>query len=157
MTGWIGALFWLVVSVVLFVIEGMAVQLICVWFAVGALLAMLAAALGASVPVQLLVFLLSSVAVLLLGRPLLKKKLKFKQTATNADLVIGKIGVVLEEVNNDLQTGRVTANGLDWTARSTIDSVIIPAGAKIRAVYIDGVKLIVELAEPDKEQKQEGK
>lgn len=137
-------IFWLVVCVVLFIVEGMSVQLISIWFSVGALFAMIAALMGGNFTVQLAVFLISSIAVLLIGRPILKGRLNLKKSATNADLVIGKVGVVLEEIDNIMQTGRVSANGLDWTARSVDDGVIIPKGEQVKAVSIDGVKLIVK-------------
>lgn len=137
------ALIWLAVSVFLFIVESVTAQLVCVWFAFGALVAMLAAALGASMGVQLLLFLASSISVLLIWRPFLKKRITPAKTATNADAVIGQEGLVIEEIDNTLQTGRVSANGLDWTARSA-DGGIIKARQGVKIIRIDGVKLIVE-------------
>lgn len=136
------AVSWIVVAAVLFVVETVTYQLVCIWFALGAVLAMIAAWLGAPVWLQFLVFLAASLVVLYFGRPLLKKKLKVKKSATNADRVIGQVGVVKEEINNELQTGRVSANGFDWTARSA-GGEIVPAGSRVVAERIDGVKLIV--------------
>lgn len=138
------AIFWLVLAVALFILEGLSVQLISIWFAAGSIFAMVAALLGGSTTVQLLVFLVTSIAVLIFGRPFFKQRLNLKKSPTNADLVIGQIGIVLEEINNDLQTGRVNANGLDWTARSTDDAVSIPVGSRVMAMRIEGVKLIVQ-------------
>lgn len=143
MTGGSGAVFWLVVSVILFVIEGATVQLVCIWFAIGALFAVLASFVGAPVWLQLLIFLISSVGVLIVGRPLLMDKLVRRKEPTNADRVIGQVGVVLERVDNVEQTGRVSANGLDWIARSERGE-IIPEKTRVLVKYIDGVKLIVE-------------
>lgn len=137
------AVIWLVLAVTMFIIEGFTAQLICIWFAFGALVGMFAAFLGASMGVQLLLFLATSIAVLLIWRPFLKKRITPKMTATNADAVIGQDGLVLEEIDNTLQTGRVSANGLDWTARSA-DGKIIKARQKVKVMKIDGVKLIVE-------------
>lgn len=143
------AIIWLIVAVILFLIESLTVQLVSIWFAVGALVAMLAAAFGAGISVQLLLFLATSIAVLLMWRPFLKKRITPKKTATNADSVVGQDGLVLEEIDNTLQTGRVSANGLDWTARSA-DGGIIKARQKVKVIRIDGVKLIVEPV-PEKE------
>lgn len=137
------AIIWLVVAVILFILESLTVQLVCIWFAVGALVAMLAAALGASVGVQLLLFLATSIAVLLLWRPFLKKRFTPKKTATNADAVIGQDGIVIQEIDNTLQTGRISVNGLDWTARSA-DGSIIKERQNVKVIRINGVKLIVE-------------
>lgn len=140
----VGAVVWLIIAVILFVIESATYQMVCIWFAFGSVLGMFAAWLGAPVWLQLLVALVSSVAVLFFLRPIVKEKIRVKKSPTNADLVIGQIGVVKETVDNVLQTGRVTANGLDWTARTPQDGVVIPEGERVRALRIDGVKLIVE-------------
>jgi len=156
MTGGSGAVFWLVLSVVLFVIEGTTVQLVCIWFAAGALFAMLASFVGAPVWLQLLIFLISSIGVLIVGRPFLMDKLVRRREPTNADRVIGQVGIVLERVDNVEQTGRVSANGLDWTARSERGE-IIPEKSRVLVKYIDGVKLIVEPIREETELSEEGK
>jgi len=156
MTGGSGAVFWLVLSVILFVIEGTTVQLVCIWFAVGALFAMLASFVGAPVWLQLLIFLISSIGVLIVGRPFLMDKLVRRREPTNADRVIGQVGIVLEQVDNVEQTGRVSANGLDWTARSERGE-IIPEKSRVLVKYIDGVKLIVEPIREETELSEEGK
>jgi len=156
MTGGSGAVFWLVLSVVLFVIEGTTVQLVCIWFAVGALFAMLASFVGAPVWLQLLIFLISSIGVLIVGRPFLMDKLVRRREPTNADRVIGQVGIVLEQVDNVEQTGRVSANGLDWTARSERGE-IISEKSRVLVKYIDGVKLIVEPIREETELSEEGK
>lgn len=138
-----GAIIWLMIAVILCVIEGATVQLLCIWFAGGALVAMLGALMGAPVLLQLLLFFVTSVAVLAVGRPLLKKKLRVQITPTNADAVIGQTGIVTVEVNNLMETGRVTANGLDWSARSA-DGGSINVKQKVSVKGINGVKLIVE-------------
>jgi len=150
MTGAYGALFWLIIAVILFVIEGVTVQLVCLWFAVGSIAALIAAALGAPTWVQFLVFLLASIASLFLGRPVLMKLLATKKEATNADRVIGSTAVVLEEIDNVRETGRVRAMGLDWTAR-TQGTERIPFQEQVRVLRIEGVKLIVEPLESGEE------
>lgn len=146
MTGAYGALFWLVLAVVLILIEAASVQLVCIWFAAGSLGAMIAAGLGASLWLQLLVFLLFSIGSLFLGRPLLKDRLMSRKEATNADRAIGETGIVLEDIDNLNETGRARVMGLDWTARSG-DGHSIPAQSRIRVLRIEGVKLIVEPAD----------
>lgn len=138
------AVFWLVVAVVLFFVETATYQMLCIWFSFGAVLALVSGILGASVWVQMLVFLLSSIAVLLIFRPLVKSKIRVKKSPTNADAVIGQVGLVRETIHNDQQTGRVYANGLEWSARCVQEDNIIPVGSKVRVVRIEGVKLIVE-------------
>lgn len=137
-----GAIFWLILAAALFIIEGATVQLVCIWFAIGSLFAMLAAFVGAPVWLQLLICAVSSLAVLIVGRPLLLDRITPKKSATNADRVIGQPGIVLEEIDNIRQTGRVSANGLDWSARSETGE-IFQKGETVLVTQIEGVKLIV--------------
>jgi membrane protein implicated in regulation of membrane protease activity len=80
---------------------------------------------------------------LILTRPFVKKVLKAKRISTNADQVIGKTAVVIEDIDNDLAAGRVICMGLDWSARS-VDGSRIKAGKKATVERIEGVKLIVK-------------
>ncbi len=145
---WAGVI-WLVVAVALCFIESMTVQLICIWFAGGAFVAMGAAFFGAPLYVQLSLFTITSVLVLVFGRPFLKKRLTPKKTATNADALIGGSGVVSEKIDNSRAEGRVMASGLSWAARTADDGQVIPPGQKVRILRIDGVKLIVETQNAD--------
>lgn len=135
--------FWLVLGIILAVVEGVSVQLTAIWFALGAAAAAVAALLDASIGVQAAGFLVVSTLLLLCTRPFAKKVLRVKKQSTNADRVIGQIGVVQETIDNDLGAGRVAVMGLGWAAR-TMDNRDIPAGEKVRVLAIDGVKLIVE-------------
>lgn len=134
---------WLGIAIVLALFEAFTIQLVAIWFSLGALVAILPAALGAPVPVQILVFVLVSALSMILTRPFLQRVLKVKRQPTNADAVIGQVGVVLEEIDNLEGAGKVRANGLDWTAR-TERQMKIPAGAEVKVLRIEGVKLIVE-------------
>ena len=84
-----------------------------------------------------------SFVLLLFTRPVVLKLRKGKETATNADRMIGETGVVMETIDNLASAGRVQVKGQDWTARAESEQVI-PAGKKVRVCRIDGVKLIVK-------------
>lgn len=142
MTGATGALIWIIVAAALFIIEGATTQLVGIWFAVGAVIAIFPAILGAPPWLQLLVFLISSIVFLFAIRPVLRDKLAVKKQPTNADMVVGKTGIVLEEIDNLKGAGRVSAMGLTWTARSEEDGVIAK-DTRVLVKRIDGVKLIV--------------
>ena len=79
------ALIWFALAVVFLLIEGNTVMLVSVWFAAGGLVAMLAALLGAPFWLQLILFLGISAGLLALLRPLVRKYLKPKITATNVE------------------------------------------------------------------------
>lgn len=139
---------WLVIMVLFLVVEAATVGLVCIWFAVGALIALLAAMCGAQLWLQIVLFLVASAATLYFTRPLVKRYVNSKVEPTNADMVIGKECRVTETVDNIAGTGAVYIDGKTWTARSTDDEVI-PEGTLVTAKSIDGVKLIV--AAPEKE------
>lgn len=140
--------FWLIVMVLFLVVEATTVGLVCIWFAVGSLAALLAAMCGAQLWLQIVLFLVVSAATLYFTRPLVKRYVNSKVEPTNADMVIGKECRVTETVDNIAGTGAVYVDGKTWTARSADDEVI-PEGTLVTAKSIDGVKLIV--AAPEKE------
>ena len=105
---------------------------------------MLAAALNAPIWLQLVWFFVVSVAALWLTRPLVKKFINSKVQPTNADAVIGRECLVIEDIDNIRATGRVKVGGMEWTARSEKDDVKFSSGAVVTAVAIEGVKLIVK-------------
>lgn len=133
---------WAAAIVVFLVLEGMTAGLVTIWFAVGAVAALLASIFGAPLWLQLVWFFVISIAALFLTRPLAKKYLNNRTQATNADMYVGKECMVLETIDNVAGTGAVKVAGKVWTARSADDSVI-PEGARVEAARIEGVKLIV--------------
>lgn len=139
---------WLIVMVLFLVVEAATVGLVCIWFAMGALAALIAALLGAEIWLQIVLFLVVSAVALYFTRPLAKKYVNAKVEPTNADMVIGKECRVTEAIDNIAGTGAVYVDGKTWTARSESDEVI-PEGTLVTAKSIDGVKLIV--AAPEKE------
>lgn len=134
---------WLIAMVVLLIVEGLVPGLVSIWFALGALAALICSLLGAPVWLQILWFFVVSIAALVLTRPLAKKYINARVEPTNADVVIGKEGLVTEDIDNVLGTGAVTVLGKVWTARSVSDTNI-PAGSTVKILRIEGVKLIVE-------------
>jgi membrane protein implicated in regulation of membrane protease activity len=136
------ATMWLVLLILFLVAEGATAAITTVWFAAGALVAMLAAILGAEVWLQILVFVAVSIGLLLALRPLLKKYITPKKVRTNVDSVIGSQGMVLETINNLAGTGRVKLGGLEWSARSGSGEVI-PEGTVITVEKVEGVKVFV--------------
>ena len=137
---------WAACAVVFLVIEAATVGLASIWFALGALCALLSAVLGAPPWLQVLWFVLISVATLVVTRPLVKKYVNSRSQATNADRVIGSVCRVSERIDNIAQTGAVTADGKIWSARSESGEAI-EEGALVKILEIRGVTLIVEKAE----------
>lgn len=143
------ALLWFAAAAALLVVELATVQLVSIWFCLGAVAATMTAIWGGSGTVQLGVFLAVSAVALAATRPMVQRTIRFKKVSTNADSFIGMAGSVLEGIDNLAQTGRVRVNGLDWTARSQTGAAI-PAGATVVVEAIEGVKLMVRPAEETK-------
>ena len=135
---------WLVAMIVLLVIEGVVPGLISIWFALGALAALVSALLHAPLWLQIVWFLVVSIAALALTRPLAKKYINAKTQPTNADMLIGKECVVRESIDNVLGAGAVSVDGKVWTARTENDDIKVPEGSRAVVVRIEGAKLIVK-------------
>lgn len=139
----IAPILWLALGIVFAVTEGLTVQMTAIWFALGAAGGALTALLGGSPMTQFIVFVVLAAALLIFTRPFVKRVLTVKKESTNADRLIGETAVVLEEINNDLSTGRVSVSGLGWMARS-VGGGVLAEGEKVRVLSIEGVKLMVE-------------
>lgn len=133
---------WLAAIIVFLLVEAGTVALVSIWFAGGALLAMIAAALGAGIPVQLTVFVLSSGLLLALMWPLAKKRINGRHVRTNADRLIGREVLVTEQIENLKETGEIKVNGVLWTAVSA-DGSVIPEGSLVRIERLEGAKVYV--------------
>ncbi len=134
---------WAVAAVLFLILEAATVGLASIWFVLGSLCALMASLFGAPPWMQVLWFIIISVATLIITRPLVKKYVNGKSQPTNADRVIGGVYRVAENVDNLAQTGAVRADGKLWTARS-VDGGVIESGALVKVLRIEGVKLIVE-------------
>lgn len=139
---------WLAVAIVMAILEGATLSLVSAWFAGGAVAAFFAALLDASFPVQLLVFVAVSAVLLACLRPWVRSRVQVRKHPTNADRVIGRVGIVTEPIDNVAATGAVKVDGVEWTARSEGGAVLQP-GTRVTILRIGGVKLFVEpAAEP---------
>ena len=139
---------WLALLVLFAAAEAVTVGLTSIWFAAGALAALIAALLGGALWIQITLFLAVSLLCLAAVRPLAKKLLNSRVEATNADRVIGAEAQVTEDIDNIHGKGAVVVRGMTWSARSE-DGNPITAGVRVRVLRIEGVKVFVEpLAAP---------
>ena len=139
-------LLWIVLLIVFVLGELATIGLTCIWFAAGALAALVMAMAGVNPVVQFLVFLVVSILLLAATRPWARKYVNAKMQRTNADSLIGENIRISERVSNMDQTGMAVVNGQEWTVRTRDDREIIEQGAYARVLEISGVKLIVEKA-----------
>ena len=137
------AIVWLALLVGFLVMEAACpIHLVSIWFAAGALVALIAALLGAQIWLQVVLFAVVSVGLLILLWPFVKKVLNPRLTKTNVDSVVGTEGYVTEKVDNFNAVGRVKLGGMEWSARST-DGKPIAEGTLVRVDKIEGVKVFV--------------
>lgn len=137
---------WLALMLVFIWVEASTVAVVSLWFAAGALVAMLAAILGAELWLQIVLFIGVSVLLLLLLRQVCKKYLMPRIVPTNVDAIVGKLGIVTQQIDNIPAEGQVKLNGLEWAARSTSGAVIAP-GTQVKVDRIEGVKVFVSPVE----------
>ncbi len=137
-------LLWLVLIVVFGLAEAATVGLTSIWFAAGAVVALLVSLVCSNFWVQAGFFVGVSLVTLLLVRPVAAKWFRPKDHArTNADSLIGREGIVLETIDNLAGTGQVKIASQIWTARSD-SGERIPEGTTVTAVRIEGVRLFVQ-------------
>lgn len=136
-------IFWLIIVIVMAIIEIITLGLTTIWFAGGALVAFIASLLGANLAVQVVLFIVVSLVLLAVTRPLAVKFFNKGRESTNAESLIGGRAVVKQEIDNLNARGMVSVNGQEWTARAFEDK-IIPQGATVEIMEISGVKLLVK-------------
>lgn len=135
---------WLVLLVVLIVIELITMGLTTIWFAGGALAAALVSIPDTPVVLQVIVFLIVSLVLLFFTRPVAVKYFNKDRVRTNIEGMIGRQAIVVSEINNVEGIGQVNTGGMEWSARSSYHNVVLPVGAVVTVLGVDGVKLIVE-------------
>lgn len=133
---------WIALIIIFAVLEALTMGLTTIWFAGAALIALLAAMIGLSVPVQIGVFLISSALLIYFTKPLAKDFLHIGSEKTNVEAVIGLDGPVIKGIER-YATGQVKINGQIWSALSE-DGEPIEVGVKVQVVAVEGVKLIVK-------------
>ena len=133
---------WLILMVVFLIAEACTVSLVSIWFAVGSMGALIASMCDAQLWIQIAVFLVLSATLLACMRPFVKKFIKPKITATNADSIIGSEGFVTEDIDNVSARGQVKLGGMFWSARSTSGDPI-SKDTKVKVDRIEGVKVFV--------------
>lgn len=140
---------WLIVAVILGIIEAATVSLVSIWFALGALVAIIPAYFGVQLWGQILVFLAVSAIAFAFTRRFFKDIIKVRKQPTNFDGLIGMDGIVTADINNLEGGGKVYISGLTWSARSK-NGENISEGAVVTIDKIEGATLIVELKELNK-------
>ena len=142
MSWWI---IWLIIFIVMIIIEAATTALATVWFAAGALVAMIMDLCGAPHNLQIIVMAAVSVVTFLICMIWIRPKLESLRRAnvqrTNADRLIGMEGVVIVPVDPVEGKGQVKVEGQVWSAKS---EGAIEEGTTVKIRAIEGVKRIVD-------------
>lgn len=131
---------WFILFLALLFLELITINLVTIWFAIGAVASLITATLTDNVVIQIIVFILVSVIALLITKPIVKKLRKREITPTNLDRVIGKMGIVTKEISKN-SYGEVKVEGSIWTAKADKK---IKEKSQVKVLKIEGVKLLVE-------------
>jgi len=143
-------LLWFLLAIIFGIIEIMNASFFIIWFGIGALGAMVASLFTTSITIQFLVFIAISTALLFTTRKLASKVTSPNITRTNVDAVIGKIGIVTEDIPALNNPGIVKIAGEMWSAISA-DSEPIDKGLKVEVLQVKGVRLVVQILNSEKE------
>lgn len=134
---------WLIVAGVFLIIEIFTIGFFVFWLSIGSLLAMLVSFVTSNLVIQCAVFIVSSTILIFATKPLVNRFQKKDTIPTNVYSLVGKRGVVIEDINWATGQGQIKASGEIWSAK-TNDHVNIPKGSEVEIVSIDGVKAFVK-------------
>lgn len=136
---------WLVVLIVSIGVEVATLGLTSIWFAGGAVVAVIVAAFHGSVWLQILLFFAVSLLLLFFTRPIAVRYFNRDRVRTNVESMIGRQAIVTSEIDNLQGIGQVTVGGQEWSARTEADGMNLQPGTVVDIVAVNGVKLIVKV------------
>lgn len=135
---------WVIAALLLFILEIFTAGFAVACFSIGALAAAVAAALGATILWQVVIFAIGSLIALVVVRPIVIRLFgKKDHTPTNTDALIGRSGRVSETIDPETGKGRVAIDGDDWKAVSE-DGSAIEKGTKVEVVSRESVIITVK-------------
>ena len=137
---------WLILMIVFLIAESQSVTMVSLWFAAGALGALIAQLCDAELWLQIVIFFALSIVLLASLWPIARKYFTPKITKTNVDSVIGQTGLVTADIDNITAQGQVKLGAMEWSARSTSGEAI-KAGTLVKVDKIEGVKVFVSPAQ----------
>ena len=136
---------WLVVLIVSIGVEVATLGLTSIWFAGGAVVAVIVAAFHGPVWLQILLFFAVSLLLLFFTRPIAVRYFNRDRVRTNVESMIGRQAIVTSEIDNLQGIGQVTVGGQEWSARTEADGMNLQPGTVVDIVAVNGVKLIVKV------------
>ncbi len=133
---------WLALSIVFLIIEAFTTSLVTIWFAIGSAIVIFVSFLPIPFVWQVVIFLVISILLLILTRPVLAKKLLKNKEKTNVDSLVGKKVLVTKTIKQ-FEKGEIKVNGVIWSAK-TEDNATIEENVECEIIAIEGVTAIVK-------------
>lgn len=142
---------WAVAFVLTLLIEIFTVELVSLWFSVGALVAFILALCGVNTTIQIVVFIVVSIVLTISLRWVFMKLLKNTKGKTNLDTVIGSVHTLIKPITDE-EAGEIKVNGVIWSAISNGES--IEQGKKVSILAVSGNRFIVKEVEQPADSKK---
>lgn len=139
---------WLILAVIFLIVEALTAGLTTIWFAAGALAALICSLFDLALGIQIAIFLIVSICLLVFTRKIFVDELKTGTEKTNTEALIGEKAIVLTEIPA-YGVGQVKVRGQVWSAVAEVQENSIAAESLVEIHAIEGVKLIVSPAEVD--------
>lgn len=136
---------WLGIIIIAIIIEVVTIDLVSIWFATGAIIALITCLLGISQTIQIALFIIITIVCAIIVRPLAKKYMRGNIERTNYDRVIGKHGLITKTITAD-NKGEVKVMSTLWLA-SSIDNTTINVGEYCEILAVEGAHLVVKKIE----------
>ena len=137
---------WISIAVIMAIYEMATVQLVTVWFVVGATCAAISTIFVDDITIQFVIFVAVSLVTLIATRPIVKKFRKSTvKVSTNADRLVGEVGTMKADLTDSDEVGQAKVLGGIWSAKT--NDPPLKKGDKVKVLAIEGVKLIVEKTE----------
>lgn len=136
------AILWLGAAIVFGIIEAATTSLTTIWFVIGAVVSAIVSICGIGILGQIIVFLVVSILLLVVTRPIVKKRMNVGSERTNVDALIGKEVKVVKSVE-PFEAGEARINGLTWVAIGSDEKERISEGSIAKIVAVKGVKLVL--------------
>ncbi|MDD3107271.1 MAG: NfeD family protein [Bacilli bacterium] len=138
---WVMLSIWALIFIITLVIELGTADVTTIWFCLGSLIALICAAIPLDPFIQILVFMGSSIILILLTKPLTKKMMNREIIRTNADKIVGMIGVVTKTIFPD-EIGEIKVDNSTWRAMCN-ESITVEVGEKVLISAVSGNKAVV--------------
>ena len=135
------AVVWLIAGFALIAAEVLTGGFVLIMLGVGALVAAGFAALGGSIWLEVAVFAITSVALTMLARPVLKRRMYSAHVPTNVDALLGDKAIVVSTV--DAHGGKIKLRGELWSARAYDETEVLEPGRKVTVMTIAGATAVV--------------